>query len=99
MSFILSHQILDELLAKRSIKSNDLGAIDRLFGGEDGYYWYHTLRHLCPSKEVMIFQSENDIRRAVQGFEDHTAQEDEVKPQQLQDRHLLAIAGHLKVAR
>ncbi len=97
MSFILSHQILDELLAKRKINTRDLAGIDKLFGGDDGYYWYHTLRHLCPSKEVMIFQSEAQLRKAVQGYEDATAAEDEVKPQQMQDRHIEAIAQHLKV--
>ena len=48
MTFILSHQVLDEVLARHRVKPNDLAGIDRLFGGADGYYWYHTMRHLCP---------------------------------------------------
>jgi hypothetical protein len=98
MKFILSHQVLDDVLQKHRIKSNDLAAIDRLFGGADGYYWYHTLRHMCPKKDVMVWSSPEELRAAVQGHEDETAAEDEVKPQQLKDEHLAAIAGHLKLA-
>ena len=97
MKFILSHQVLDDILQKHRIKSNDLSAIDRLFGGADGYYWYHTLRHMCPKKEVMVWGSQEDMRAAVQGHENETAAEDEVKPQQLKDEHLAAIASHLKL--
>ena len=98
MTFILSHQVLDDILQKHRIKSNDLSAIDRLFGGADGYYWYHTLRHMCPKKDVMVWGSQDEIRAAVQGHENETAAEDEVKPQQLKDEHLAAIASHLKLA-
>jgi hypothetical protein len=97
MKFILSHQVLDDILQKHRVKSNDLAAIDRLFGGADGYYWYHTLRHMCPKKEVMIWGSQEEMRAAVQGHENETAAEDEVKPQQLKDEHLAAIASHLKL--
>jgi hypothetical protein len=99
MTFILSHQVLDDILQKHRIKSNDLAAIDRLFGGADGYYWYHTLRHMCPKKEVMVWNSQQDMQAAIQGHENETAAEDEVKPQQLKDEHLAAISGHLKLAR
>jgi hypothetical protein len=95
MKYILSHQVLDEILQKHRIKSNDLSGIDRLFGGADGYYWYHTLRHLCPKKEVIVWNSLEAMRAAVQGHEDETAAEDEVKPQQLKDAHLQAMASHL----
>jgi hypothetical protein len=95
MKYILSHQVLDEILQKQRIKSNDLAAIDRLFGGADGYYWYHTLRHLCPKKEVIVWNGLEAMRSAIQGHEDETAAEDEVKPQQLKDEHLQAIAGLL----
>ena len=98
MTFILSHQVLDDILQKHRIKSNDLSAIDRLFGGADGYYWYHTLRHMCPKKDVMVWGSQEELRAAVQGHENETAAEDEVKPQQLKDEHLAAIASHLKLA-
>lgn len=99
MTFILSHQVLDEILQKHRIKSNDLAAIDKLFGGADGYYWYHTLRHMCPKKEVMVWTSQEDMRAAIQGHEDETAAEDEVKPQALQPEHLAAISRHLGLQR
>jgi hypothetical protein len=92
MTFILSHQVLDEILQSHRVKPNDLSGIDRLFGGADGYYWYHTLRHMCPKKEVMVWNSLEAMRAAVQGHEDETALEDEVKPQRLQDSHLEAMA-------
>jgi len=92
MTFILSHQVLDDILQAHRVKGNDLAAIDRLFGGADGYYWYHTLRHMCPKKEVMVWYSEEQMRAAIQGHEDETAAEDEVKPQQLKDTHLAALA-------
>lgn len=99
MTFILSHQVLDEILQAHKIKSNDLAGIDRLFGGADGYYWYHTLRHLCPKKEVIVWGSLEEMRAAVQGHEDETAAEDEVKPQALKDAHLEAMARLLALKR
>ena len=95
MTFTLSHQVLDEILQKHRVKPNDLAGIDKLFGGADGYYWYHTLRHMCPKSTVMTWNSREELRAAVQGHEDETAAEDEVKPQALKDAHLDAIAGHL----
>ena len=95
MTFILSHQILDEVLQKHRIKPNDLSGIDRLFGGADGYYWYHTMRHMCPKKDVMVWGSQEELRAAIQGHEDETAAEDEVKPQQLKPEHLAAICAVL----
>lgn len=99
MTFILSHQVLDEILQAHRVKPNDLAGIDTLFGGADGYYWYHTLRHMCPKKDVMVWNSEDEMRAAIQGHEDETAAEDEVKPQQLKDSHLAAIARHLALKR
>ena len=96
MPFTVSHQLLDELLRKHRIKSNDLAAIDRLFGGADGYYWYHTLRHLCPKGQQMVWSTVEEMRAAVQGHEDETAAEDEVKPQALKESHLSAMAALLR---
>ena len=92
MTFTLSHQRLDEILKTHSLKSNDLAGIDKLFGGADGYYWYHTMRHMCPKGATMTWSSEEELRAAIQGHEDATAAEDEVKPQALKDSHLAAIA-------
>jgi hypothetical protein len=99
MTIILSHQVLDELLQKHRVKPNDLAGIDRLFGGADGYYWYHTMRHMCPKTEVMAWASAEDMRQAVQGYENRSAEEDEVKPQELKEAHVSAIAALLSVPR
>ena len=95
MTFLLSHQILDDVLRKHGIKSNDLAGIDALFGGADGYYWYHTLKHMCPKREVMVWNSAQALQAAVQGHENETAAEDEVKPQVLRESHLAAMVSLL----
>lgn len=95
--FTVSHQLLDEILQKHRIKSNDLAGIDKLFGGADGYYWYHTLRHMCPKNEVIVWPDEQAMRAAVQNHENETAAEDEVKPQALRDAHVAAMARLLAV--
>ena len=92
MPLTLSHKILDDVLQKNRIKPNDLAGIDRLFGGADGYYWYHTMRHMCPRTEVITWADEEEMRAALQAHEDETAAEDEVKPQALKDAHVAAIA-------
>lgn len=97
MPFILSHQVLDEVLQKHRVRSNDLAGIDKLFGGADGYYWYHTMRHLCPKSEVMVWGTQEELRAALQAHENETASEDEVKPQELKETHLAAIARLLQV--
>ena len=94
-TYTLSRQVLDQVLQKHGIKPNDLAAIDKLFGGVDGYYWYHTMRHLCPGDKVFVWTSIDDLRAALQNQENETAAEDEVKPQVLQDSHVAAIAGLL----
>lgn len=99
MKYILSHEVLDELLAKQRVRTNDLAGIDKLFGGADGYYWYHTMRHLCPKGSTIVWGDEQELRDALQGHENETAAEDEVKPQQLKAEHLAAIAGLLAVDR
>ena len=88
--------MLDEILQNHRIKSNDLTGIDKLWGGADGYYWYHTLRHMCPKNDVIVWADEEAMRAAVQGHENETAAEDEVKPQVLGDAHVAAMARLLK---
>jgi hypothetical protein len=97
MMYILSHKVLDEVLQKHRIKSNDLAGIDKLFGGADGYYWYHTMRHMCPRNQEIVWSSEEEIRSALQGHENETAAEDEVKPQAIKPEHTAAIARLLAV--
>jgi hypothetical protein len=97
MPFILSHEVLDDVLHKHGVKSNDLAGIDKLFGGADGYYWYHTMRHFCPRTQVIVWNRLEDMRAALQGHENETAEDDGVKPQQLTGEHLAAIAKLLGV--
>jgi hypothetical protein len=92
MPYTLSHDVLQAILHKHGVKPNDLKAIDQLFGGADGYYWYHTLKHMCPRGEVMTWDSPEAMRAAIQAHEDETAAEDEVKPQQIGEAHVAAIA-------
>lgn len=92
MPFTLSHEVLDNVLRRHGVKTNDLAGIDRLFGGADGYYWYHTMRHLCPRGEAIVWGSLEEVRAALQDHENETAAEDEVKPQELKDAHVAAIA-------
>jgi hypothetical protein len=99
MTFILSHQVLDEILQKHRVKPNHLAGIDTLFGGADGYYWYHTMRHMCAPQEVIVWESEEAMRAALQEQENRTAAEDEVKPQLLKPEHLAAIGRLLAVPR
>jgi hypothetical protein len=95
MPFTLSHQVLDDVLRKHGLRPNDLAGIDRLFGGADGYYWYHTMRHMCPKGEVIVYDDLAELCAALQDHENETAAEDEVKPQQLKESHLTAIAALL----
>ena len=92
MPLTLSHSALDDILRQNGIKPNDLAGIDKLFGGADGYYWYHTMRHMCPRGETIVWADAQEMRAAVQAHENETAAEDEVKPQVLQDSHAAAIA-------
>ena len=48
MQYSVSHHKLKLILSAQGIKGGDAGAIDKLFGGKDGYYWYGTLRDMCP---------------------------------------------------
>lgn len=92
MPFTLSIPVLDAVLRKHGIKSNNLTAIDNLFGGADGYYWYHTMRHLCHETPTIVWADADEIRQALQDHENETAAEDEVKPQAIRDAHVAAIA-------
>jgi hypothetical protein len=92
MPLTLSHQVLDDVLQKHGVKPNDLAGIDKLFGGADGYYWYHTMRHMCPRPQVIVWADAQEMRTALQDHENETAAEDEVKPQVLTEAHVIAIA-------
>jgi hypothetical protein len=95
MTFTVSRQHLDEILKTHKLRSNDLAGIDKLFGGADGYYWYHTLKQMAED-DSLSWDSEEQMRAAIQGHENATAAEDEVKPQALGDAHVAAIAALLR---
>jgi hypothetical protein len=98
MPYTLSHKVLDQVLQKHRVAPNDLAGIDRLFGGADGYYWYHTMRHLCSRDGLVAWESQAEMGAALQAYENETAAEDEVKPQVLKEEHLAAIARLLDAA-
>ena len=55
MRYSVSHQKLQMLLTAQGLTSGDAAGIDTLFGGADGYYWYGTLRDLCPPGKTLIW--------------------------------------------
>lgn len=48
MPYSVSHHKLTQILSAHGLKTGDAGGIDKLFGGNDGYYWFGTVRDLCP---------------------------------------------------
>lgn len=81
MHYSLSHHKLKLILAAQGLKPGDAGAIDTLFGGKDGYYWFGTVRDLCPEGKTLSWDSQYAMVNAIQAHENATAQEDEMKPQ------------------
>ncbi len=54
MPYSLSHHKLKLILAAQGLKPGDAGSIDTLFGGRDGYYWFGTLRDMCPDGRYLV---------------------------------------------
>jgi hypothetical protein len=81
MRYSVSHQKLKLILAGHGLKTGDAGGIDALFGGTDGYYWYGTLRDLCPEGKTISWDDQYSMVNAIQAHENATAAEDEMKPQ------------------
>ena len=52
-----------------------------LFVGKDGYYWFGTLRDLCPEGKTLSWANQYAMVNAIQAHENATAEEDEMKPQ------------------
>ena len=96
MTLTVSQPRLAEVLQKNGVTQRDLAAIDRLFGGNDGYYWYQTLKQMCGLGQVLSWPSVEAMRAAMQAHEDETAAEDEMKPQQLSPAQAEAIARLLQ---
>lgn len=81
MRYSVSHHKLKLVLAAHSLTPGDAGGIDQLFGGKDGYYWYGTVRDLCPPGTTITWDNQYAMVEAIQAHENATALEDEMKPQ------------------
>ncbi|WP_066271884.1 hypothetical protein [Hydrogenophaga palleronii] len=81
MQYSLSHHKLKLILAAQGLKTGDAGGIDQLFGGKDGYYWYGTVRDMCPEGKTLAWENQYAMVAAIQAHENATAEEDEMKPQ------------------
>ena len=81
MHYSVSHHKLKLILSAQGIKTGDTVAIDTLFGGKDGYYWFGTLRDMCPEGKTLSWENQYALVNAVQAHENTTAEEDEMKPQ------------------
>ena len=92
MRYSISHQKLKLLLAAQGLKAGDAGGIDQLFGGKDGYYWYGTLRDLCPEGKTLSWDNQYAMVEAIQAHENTTAAEDEMKPQVPSAANIAAIS-------
>ncbi|WP_372658842.1 hypothetical protein [Hydrogenophaga sp.] len=81
MRYSVSHQKLKLILAAHGLAVGDAGGIDALLGGKDGYYWYGTLRDLCPPGKTITWDNQYEMVNDIQAHENATAAEDEMKPQ------------------
>ena len=73
MHYSVSHHKLKLILAGQGIRSGDAAAIDALFGGLDGYYWYGTLRDMCPEGRTLSWDDQYAMVTAIQAHENATA--------------------------
>jgi hypothetical protein len=92
MRYSLSHQKLQLVLSAQGLSSSSAAAIDKLFGGADGYYWYGTLRDMCPAGKTLVWEDQYAMVKAIQAHENATAEEDEMPPQVPTAAHIAAIS-------
>jgi hypothetical protein len=92
MRYSISHQKLKLILTAQGLSTGDAGGIDQLFGGKDGYYWYGTLRDLCPPGKTLSWDNQYAMVAAIQAHENATAAEDEMKPQVPSAANIAAIS-------
>ena len=92
MHYSVSHQKLKLVLSAHGLTTGDAGGIDQLFGGRDGYYWYGTLRDLCPPDKTISWNTQYEMVNAIQAHENATAEEDEMKPQVPTAAHIAALS-------
>ena len=92
MQYSVSHHKLKLILSAQGIKGGDAGAIDTLFGGKDGYYWYGTLRDMCPEGKTLVWEDQYSMVNAINAHEKATAEEDDMPPQIPTAAHIAAIS-------
>ena len=92
MHYSVSHHKLKLILAAHGLKNGDAGGIDTLFGGKDGYYWFGTLRDMCPPGKTLSWENQYAMVGAIQAHENATAAEDEMKPMVPTPAHIAAIS-------
>ena len=91
MHYAVSHHKLKLILNGAGLKSGDAAGIDQLFGGKDGYYWYGTLRDMCPEGKTLSWEDQYGLVNAIQAHENATAEEDEMPPTKPSPANLAAI--------
>ena len=96
MRYSVSHHKLNQVLSAHELKAGDAGGIDQLFGGTDGYYWFGTLRDLCPPGKTLSWDDQYAMVAAIQQHENATAAEDEMKPQVPSPANIAAISKMLR---
>jgi hypothetical protein len=89
MPYSLSHHKLKLILAAQGLKPGDAGST--LFGGRDGYYWFGTLRDMCPEGKTLSWENQYALVAAIQAHETASAEEDEMPPEKLKPAHIAAI--------
>jgi hypothetical protein len=92
MHYSLSHHKLKLILSGQGLKTGDAGGIDKLFGGKDGYYWFGTLRDMCPEGKTLSWENQYALVAAIQAHEDASAAEDEMPPEKPTPAHIAAIS-------
>ena len=95
MHYAVSHHKLKLILNGAGLKSGDAAGIDQLFGGKDGYYWFGTLRDLCPEGKTLSWEDQYSMVNAIQAHENATAAEDEMKPQVPSAANIAALSKAL----
>ena len=92
MHYSVSLHKLKLVLTAQGLTTGDAGGIDQLFGGKDGYYWYGTLRDMCPPDKTISWENQYAMVQAIQAHENATAAEDEMKPQVPSAANIAAIS-------
>jgi hypothetical protein len=92
MHYSVSHHKLKLILNAHGLTTGDAAGIDALFGGKDGYYWYGTVRDLCPEGKTISWDDQYAMVNAIQEHENASAAEDEMKPEIPTAAHIAALS-------